>query len=211
MAKKKSQRIAELDRRVGIALQEYREGKFESERAAAKAHGINVATFNNRVRGGKSMAEAHEPFQRLSAAQEEALLKCITRMQATGHPIRHCFVRELATEMIRKSDSNLIDVVVLGESWVQRFIHRHPSLQTVISETIETSRLKVTKEALIAWFDVIEKVIDEYHILPENMYNMDETGTAIGTTQPSYVVINKNVMQRYQGEPGRQEWVGNFN
>lgn len=208
MTKKKSERIVELDRKVEIALKEYREGKHESERAAAKAHGIPPSTFNNRVKGGKSVAEAHEPFQRLSTAEEKALVNWIIRMQATGHPVRHCFIRELAQEMLHNSivsESNgpisgLIvpaDLETIGESWVQRFLHRHPNLQTIFSETIETSRLKVTKKALTIWFEVIRNVITEYDILPENMYNMDETGTAIGTLQASYVVVDKTIIQKY--------------
>ena len=38
------------------------------------------------------------------------------------------------------------------------------------------------------------------------MYNMDETGFAIGVVQRSYVVVNKESKMRYQAQPGRQEW-----
>jgi hypothetical protein len=38
------------------------------------------------------------------------------------------------------------------------------------------------------------------------MYNMDETGFAIGVVERSYVVVNKESKKRYRAQPGRQEW-----
>src|SRR5436190_395103 len=39
------------------------------------------------------------------------------------------------------------------------------------------------------------------------MYNMDESGFAIGTIEASKVIINKYIREHYQSQPGRQEWV----
>ena len=51
------------------------------------------------------------------------------------------------------------------------------------------------------------KRLKEKDIQIEDMYNMDETGFAIGVLQWSYVVINKDSKTRYKAQPGRQEWV----
>ena len=53
----------------------------------------------------------------------------------------------------------------------------------------------------------MEKTIKEKNIRIEDMYNIDETGFAIGVIQRSYVVVNKESKTRYQAQPGRQEWV----
>jgi len=58
------------------------------------------------------------------------------------------------------------------------------------------------------WFDAFEKVVindDDVH--PENVYNMDESGFSIGTINASRVIVNTQIGQRYQANPGRQEWV----
>ena len=49
--------------------------------------------------------------------------------------------------------------------------------------------------------------IAEYKILPENEYNIDESGYAIGEIEATKCIINVNIRQQFQSKPGRQEWV----
>jgi hypothetical protein len=96
----------------------------------------------------------------------------------------------------------------IGEQWVQRFLRRHPELASVRPRGIDAVRIKDTSpERLKKWFDDLEKVLAEYNIKPENIYNMDESGFAIGEKEPGRVVINANIRQQFQAKPGRQEWV----
>ena len=93
----------------------------------------------------------------------------------------------------------------IGDTWVQRFLHRNPQLATVISCTIEAACLKeTTEEAIEKWFDQYTDVIAEHQILDENKYNMDETGNSIGAIKGAHVVINKTLQTKYQAQ---QEWV----
>ena len=57
------------------------------------------------------------------------------------------------------------------------------------------------------WFDDLEKVVAEYDIKPKNMYNIDESGFAIGEKEAGRCIINAEVRQKFQAKPGRQEWV----
>ena len=50
-------------------------------------------------------------------------------------------------------------------------------------------------------------MIGEYKIVPENMYNRDESGFSIGEIQPGKCIINAQIRQQFQTKPGRQEWV----
>ena len=96
----------------------------------------------------------------------------------------------------------------LGQQWVQRFLLRHPQLKSVVGARIEASRLNSSsKDVFNRWFDAFKKVKAENNIEVENIYNMDETGTALGTVKASRVIIDKNIGSQFQGEPGRQEWV----
>src|SRR5271155_679712 len=47
----------------------------------------------------------------------------------------------------------------------------------------------------------------EFNIKPENIYNMYESGFAIGEKEVGRVIINANIRQKFQAKPGRQEWV----
>jgi hypothetical protein len=49
--------------------------------------------------------------------------------------------------------------------------------------------------------------MSEYNIKPENIYNMDESGFAIGEKEPGRCIINARIRQQLQAKPGRQEWV----
>ena len=125
-------------------------GKYKSRREAARAHGISPSTFNARANGGRSIAEAHQTRQLLTPAQEEGLVNHIKLMDAMGYPLSHEDVRESAQLLLRSS--HMTDVTALGDSWVQRFLHRHPSLESKYSRTIENGCIEFQREEIIRWF-----------------------------------------------------------
>ena len=54
----------------------------------------------------------------------------------------------------------------------------------------------------------MKKVIEEYDVSSENMYNMDESGFSIGEVEASKCIINADIRQKFQkAKPGHQEWV----
>ena len=57
------------------------------------------------------------------------------------------------------------------------------------------------------WFVELENTIQKYDVLPENIYNMNESGFNIGDFECRQAIVNINVQSRYQVQPGRQEWV----
>jgi len=208
MPARKSQKRAETDKRLKKALDELARGQFQSVREAARVNNVPHSTLLLRMKGGKSTAESREPQQILTIPEESALAECITRLAIAGHPLKHAFIRELAEELRSSRIQNSAPApAAIGDSWVQRFIHRHPELETARSHAIEAARINnVTKEDLNRWFDEFEKTIKEKNIRIEDIYNMDETGFSIGVVQRSYVVVNKDTKTRYQAQPGRQEW-----
>ena len=50
-------------------------------------------------------------------------------------------------------------------------------------------------------------MVEEENIHPEDIYNMDDTGFALGTLAQTRVVVNKTYGTRYRASPGRQEWL----
>lgn len=65
----------------------------------------------------------------------------------------------------------------------------------------------VTYETVEKLYNELRRVIDEFKISPENCYNMDETGSSIGTIQRGHVIIDTTTQNKYELEIGRQEWV----
>jgi len=63
-------------------------------------------------------------------------------------------------------------------------------------------------EKLAVWFAEMASILHQNSYNPADIYNMDETGSAIGATQFKRViaVLEKEKLAR-KGAPGRQEWV----
>jgi hypothetical protein len=59
-----------------------------------------------------------------------------------------------------------------------------------------------------AWFRLVEETIQKYGIVPEDIYNFDETGFAMGIAATSRVVTSSDQRNRpNQVQPGNREWV----
>lgn len=49
------------------------------------------------------------------------------------------------------------------------------------------------------WFEVIDKVLQDRTIIPENIYNMDETGIILNMLGSAKVLVSKDNMRGYRG------------
>jgi hypothetical protein len=117
-------------------------------------------------------------------------------------------IRKQRVKQINEDGMELIQYEDIGDQWVSRFLRRHSELSSVTLRSIESVRLKESSPArLRQYFADLENVIAEYDILPKNMYNMDESGFAIGEIEATKCIINAKIRQRFQSKPGRQEWV----
>jgi len=184
--------------------------------SAALAFNVRRRTLYDRVNGNKkSRNKAHERDQLLSEAEEKELVQWITRLTVTGYAPRHTTLREMAEEIRKRrvkqinSDSmQLVKYDSIGKNWVHRFLRRHSELASITPRSIEASRVKDTSpERLTRWFEDLKSAVDEFNIQPKNMYNMDESGFAIGEVEPSRRIVNTKIREYFQAKPGRQEWV----
>ena len=103
---------------------------------------------------------------------------------------------------------NLLNYPAIGKDWVRRFLNRHPDLRLKRARCIDAARVtEVSLEKVTEWFETVKQVIQDYKIETKNIYNMDETGFSIGSTQAGYVIVDDTVQSQFQAQPGRQEWV----
>jgi hypothetical protein len=74
----------------------------------------------------------------------------------------------------------------VGIKWAQRFIKRTPALEVKLGRTHECQRkLSEDSEVIRGWFTLVNKTVDKYGILPEDIYNFDETGFQKGQISAS--------------------------
>ena|SRR5438105_1079594 len=104
---------------------------------------------------------------------------------------------------------NLVETMKIEDQWIQHFLHHHPELSSVRLRRMEIGRVKDTSyERLSKWFVDLQSAVTEYDILPENLYNMDQSSFAIGEVEGSVTIINVEVQSHLQkANPGHQEWV----
>lgn len=214
MTRRKRQDLIEREARVQEAVAAVKEGKYTCY-SAARVFNIPRQTLYDRVNGKLPRNQAHEAEQLLSHAEEKELIRWITLLTLTGYPPRYVTLLQMAEEIrkrrvknINDDDIQLVQYDDIGDQWVQRFLRRHPELASVRPRSIDAVRVQDTSpERLQRWFDDLEKVMTEYNIKPENIYNMDESGFAIGEKEPGRCIINARIRQQLQAKPGRQEWV----
>jgi hypothetical protein len=54
-------------------------------------------------------------------------------------------------------------------------------------------------DKIVHWFEVIEKVVEDPAVLPENVYNMDETGVMLSMLGSVKVLVGKNDLRDHRG------------
>ena len=215
MTRPKNPEAIEQEARIQEAIIAIK-NKQHTAHTAAIAFNVPRRTLYRRVKENtKPRNLAHERDQILTHAEERELVRWITRLTITGYPPRYKTLREMAEEIrkrrvkdINEEGMQLIEYDRIGKDWVRRFLLRHSELASVRARSIDAVRVKDTSpERLQQWFAELEKVLAEYNIKPENIYNMDESGFAIGEKEAGKVIINAEVRQKFQAKPGRQEWV----
>ena len=215
MTHRKALKTPEDESRIQEGLNGLKNGRFQSVRHAARELNISRGTLQHRFNGRVSRSISHSEAQALTSAEEDELVRWITQLTITGYPPRHDTLWSMA-ETIRKrriplltnGTPNLFEYQLLGKDWMKLFLKRHTELKTRIGRAIDAARVKDTsKEALMIWFNAFQQTIQEKEILPENTYNFDESGFSIGKIEASRVIINSRIRQKYQAQPGRQEWV----
>jgi hypothetical protein len=171
----------------------------------AKKHGVDRTTLSRQWKGiQRSSWQYHEDVMKISPLQEVELVKHIQDLTRRRlQPTR---------SMISNYAEAVAGVEVLP-SWITRFLNRH---NTSITNRWTTAMDSVRHAANLyekynCYFNLLNEALEEYNILPQNIYNMDEKGFMLGKAGRSKRVfdrdmwITKEVRQSLQD--GSREWV----
>lgn len=134
-------------------------------------------------------------MQVLSNAEEKTLVRWITHLTSTGFPASPSLAMSIAEEI----RGNRYQVARLppsyprpiGKSWLDRFRARHPDIQGIWTRKIDGARHKaMSVETVKTWFDAVTELRPQQKYPPERIYNMDESGFAVGDSQSSRALVN---------------------
>jgi hypothetical protein len=108
----------------------------------------------------------------------------------------------------REMACKVIDSKTLANHWVNRFIRRNPGVSSCTGIPLRSARaVNLTHEFVAAHFQRVQSQIRKFNILTEDIWNMDETGLAMGLCANGYVVSGKGKRRVHVKAPQNREWV----
>ncbi|RAL61776.1 hypothetical protein DID88_002839 [Monilinia fructigena] len=210
---------SQIEEKIQNAIIALQLKEFKSIRKAAEYFEVPKSTLIARVAGRKSRTQSHEMAQILSNAEENTLVRWISRLTITGFPATPMLVKEMADEIrlrrVQVASSRIptsTEILPIGHEWIYRFQKNDiPNLKTCYSRQLESNRAKeATPENIQAWFDAFRTRLIERKYELDDMYNMDETGFGVGTTQSTRIIVDSTQESNWKVTAGKQEWITAF-
>jgi hypothetical protein len=201
---KNSRNSIEQEGNISLAISDLKNGKISSIRRATHVYGIPYTTLYERYHGIQMKAEKPANGLKLSTNEEESLVKWILDLAKRGLPPRPSLVRHMANYLLSGRGNQQV-----SEKWVYRLVKRRVELKSRFSRRYNYERAKCEDIKLIReHFDRVRETIMEYGILPEDIYNFDETGFAMGLCATAKVITGSDRYGRPNLlQPGNREWV----
>jgi hypothetical protein len=200
-----SQKLANQEGKILLALNDIKNGRINSIRAAAKLYEIPRSTLQTRASGVVSIVERRNPRHKLTQLEEDSLVEWIISMDTRGAAPRPSTVRDIANILLAARGTTPPSTV--GVNWASTFVKRRDELRSRFSVRYDYQRaLNEDPKALRAWFATVQSVIDENGIQAEDIYNFDETGFAMGLVSSQKVVTRAEYYGRRRLlQPGNRE------
>lgn len=83
-----------------------------------------------------------------------------------------------------------------GKDWLRGFLSRHPQLSLKKPEHTSTSRAYgFNRQAVMEFYDILEEAVTKHNILPENIFNCDETPISTVPKGSAKVIATKGTRQ----------------
>jgi hypothetical protein len=173
--------------------------------AVSKKFQVDRTTLSRRHRAvTHSAAIEQQNRQLLSPIQERTLIRHLNTLTERGLPPTPAIVRNLAAELAQKEP---------GSNWSSRFVRRHQNdLTSRYLVPLDSDRFNAeSNREFIYWFEGLQHKIEQYSILPENIYNMDEKGFLIGLLTKSRRIFtkaaNSTKKEVRNRQDGSREWI----
>lgn len=174
--------------------------------ALSKCSNIPSTTLWYRAHGRPSIQEKAKRQQYLTPSEEKALVDYLLRMSNNGFPIPIKYLRSLAF-IIARQRSSVFQALATdetsrppGKNWPQAFHKRHPELKAKRVKALDWNRHDSNiHDKITHWFEIIGKELHDPVILPENVYNMDETGVMLSMLSSLKVLVGKDDLRPYRG------------
>jgi hypothetical protein len=192
----------EQEGRIQLAISDLKNQKISSVRQAARIYNVSRSTLQDRLKGMTYRAETRANGHKLTKSEEDSLIKWILDLDKRGLPPRPSMVQDMANILLTQYGNQHV-----GENWVYNLVQRRTELKSRFSRRYNYERAKCEDPKIIQeHFNCVQEAILEYSILPEDIYNFDETGFAIGLCATAKVITGSDRYSRpHLLQPSNQE------
>ncbi|KAK5787481.1 hypothetical protein VI817_009978 [Penicillium citrinum] len=204
----KAQKSVEQEGRILLAVKAIKNKEISSIREAARCFDVPRATLQDRLRGYQFRHEARANSHKLTQYEEESLIEWILSMDLRGNPPRPSMAKDMANLLL--ASRGTIPSPTVGINWVSTFIKCHKDMiASRFSRRYDYQRAQCEDPTVIReWFDSVQRVIVQYGIADEDIFNFDETGFAMGLTATAKIITRAEYCgKRSMLQPGNREWV----
>jgi len=136
----------DLEDRLQVAIAAKEEDPHTSIRFLAESFAVSNTTLQNRLKGHTTPRKvAHESQQLLSHLEEKVIIHRIEDYDNRGIPLRTRHVLQMVFEILKARGT----VADIGKGWVDRFVKRHPGIQSKVGKSINKQRALATDAAIL--------------------------------------------------------------
>ncbi|KAK7192829.1 transposase [Paraphaeosphaeria sporulosa] len=186
-----------MDRASQVLAEGFPEDLPQTWAARSEYAGVPLTTLYRRARGRPCEKEKARKQQYLTPAEEKALVAFLLLMSNLGYPVRIKYIPSLALILARQRSPTAKPP---GKNWPRAFEKRHPKFKARTVKAIDWKRHgNNIYPKIVDWFDVIGPIIQDPAILPENVYNMDETGVMLSMLGSVKVLVGKDDLRKHRG------------
>ena len=144
--------------------------------------------------------------QYLTPQEEKALVAYVLQCAENGFPLPVKALRRLAWIIKRHrlsaspAPASEDALQPPSKNWPQGLYSRHPELRARMLKAFDWTRADENiHDKVKQWFELIGKELDNPNLIPENVYNMDETGVLLGRSTTLKMLVHRSDTRRTRG------------
>ena len=126
-----AQKSANQEGKILLALDDIKNGRVESIRAAAKLYAIPRTTLQHRAVGRLPRVDVRPSGYKLTQYEEDSLTEWIISIDTRGTAPRPSIVREMANILLATRGED--PPATVGKNWPSSFVQRRPELRSAFS------------------------------------------------------------------------------
>ena len=195
----------DLEDRLQAAIATKKQDPNTSIRVLAESFGVSNTTLQNRLKGCPTPRKvAHQSQQLLFHLEKKVIFELIEDNDYRDIPLRPRHVLQMVFEML-KAKGGVADI---GKGWVDHIVNKHPGIQTKVGKSIDKQRALAKDVAILKkHLERFYVLKSRYHVLPENVWNTDEKGFAMGLGGGGTVLCRTGRRNPKSMQNGKRDWV----